>query len=162
LLRRRLTAIFRRAARRLLSRGSDTAVSVAMRLSLGAEAVGWRSLRLDLGHIADRRRRVELPASFYVGGSIGGLAGWRSWGGGGRVEVGHDHLSFQPDRLLRRLADTQRITHDSTRVTMVRARLLPPGFRTAILISGHGRFVRVLAWYGRSYALLAAIRAVRH
>jgi hypothetical protein len=40
----------------------------------------------------------------------------------------------------------------------VRARLLPPGFDTAVLIVGQGRFARVLALWFRSRALLRALR----
>jgi hypothetical protein len=75
------------------------------------------------------------------------------------VEVAEGQLSYRASAVLARLSHVKRITHEGSRVTVVRARLLPPGFDTAVLIVGHDRFVRVLAWYGRDRALLRALTA---
>jgi hypothetical protein len=103
---------------------------------------------------ASRQADVQLPISFYLGGGGSGR-----WGGGGRLTIGPDQLTWKPDRVLRFLTGEQTIYHVGSRVTVVRARLLPPLFNTAVLVVGERGYVRVLTWYGRYRKVLAALLA---
>jgi hypothetical protein len=94
----------------------------------------------------------NLPASFFVGGGISG-----GWAGPGYLDIASGCVTFRASTVLARLSRVESVEHVGSRVTVVRARLLPPGFNTALLIVGRERFVRVLLWYGKRAPVLRAL-----
>jgi hypothetical protein len=98
------------------------------------------------------RQLTRLPASFFTGGGISG-----GWGGPGYLDIATDCVSFRASAVLARLSRVERIEHLGSRVTVIRARLLPPGFNSALLIVGQERFVRVLLGWGKRRTILRAL-----
>ena len=92
--------------------------------------------------------------SFYLSGGGSGR-----WGGGGRLTIAPGQLVWKRDRVLRFLTGEDTISHVGSRVTVVRARLLPPLFNTAVIVVGRGGYVRVLTRYGRHRKVIAALHA---
>lgn len=94
-----------------------------------------------------------LPISLFLGG--GGSGGWA---GGGRLTISQGELRWDPDRVLRRLTGESVLVHGGSRVTVVRARLLPPLLNTAVILVGQNGYARILTWYGKHQTVVSALR----
>jgi hypothetical protein len=77
-------------------------------------------------------RPVERPIVFRVGIYIGAV------GGGGRLLISPGAIELEVGRATRLLSRSANVLHRERVVTLVRARLMPPWFDTALLLAGDG------------------------
>lgn len=79
---------------------------------------------------------MTLPETFSVGTAVrsGGGVGKFTAHGGGRLTVTPEALVLEPGPLTRGYTKVDRLTHSSRRVTMLKARFLPPFINTRLVI----------------------------
>jgi hypothetical protein len=79
--------------------------------------------------------------------------------GGGRLTVERGSIVLETDRVTRALSRVTRIVHTDRHVTLVKARLAPPWFNTALVLHDDDVSGYVVTWLGARDRLRDALRA---
>jgi hypothetical protein len=95
---------------------------------------------------------TQLPARFRVGATYG------SWKAGGTLVIAPGEVTFEFGREKRLLPLPKNPLRAVSPVTTLRARLLPPGFNSGLLLTSEdGTRVLILTWWGIRRRVRAAL-----
>ena len=79
--------------------------------------------------------------------------------GGGTLTVAPNAIVLKTDRLTSSLSHVSRILHTDRRVTLVKARLVPPWFNTSLVVHDDEIIGYAVTWFGARVRLRVSLKA---
>ena len=97
-----------------------------------------------------------VDATFRVGARIHTRVG--PLNGGGTLTIGPGKITLAMGRVTRAVSPVSEVVHVDPSVILVKARLLPPWFNTALLLRDGDRSASAVTWFRARPRLRAALR----